>query len=133
MNTGTARLAARPIALSALLGSASLVALTASGVAQAQNQVAAATAPEQVLVTGSLIRGEAPVGVPVTNLSQQDFIETGQLKLADTLKSLPSLLVYAEESPTFGGGTLSFELNVQIHGLGTGSGVETLLLVNGLR
>ena len=62
MNTGTARLAARPIALSALLGSASLVALTASGAAQAQNQVAAATAPEQVLVTGSLIRGEAPVG-----------------------------------------------------------------------
>src|SRR5205823_3370719 len=30
-------------------------------------------------------------------------------------------------------GTLSLEQNVQIHSLGTGSGVETLLLVNGLR
>src|SRR5579872_1402505 len=123
----------RIIDLSALLGSASIIALSPIGTAVAQNQVAAAAPPEQVLVTGSLIRGEASVGVPVTNLTQQEFLETGQLKLADTLKSVPSLQIYAEESPTFGGGTLSFELNVQIHGLGTGSGVETLLLVNGLR
>ncbi len=39
----------------------------------------------------------------------------------------------AQASPTYGGGTLSFLQNVQIHSLGTGSGVETLLLVNGMR
>ncbi|HEX5281170.1 MAG TPA: TonB-dependent receptor [Micropepsaceae bacterium] len=133
MKSRNGRAKARVIGFSALLGSASLIALNSTGTALAQNQVAVAAPPEQVLVTGSLIRGEAPVGVPVTNLSQQEFLETGQLKLADTLKSVPALQIYAEESPTFGGGTLSFELNVQIHGLGTGSGVETLLLIDGLR
>jgi len=49
------------------------------------------------------------------------------------LKSVPALDIDVEASPTYGGGTLSFEQNVQIHSLGTGSGVETLLLVNGLR
>src|SRR6185437_7746286 len=111
MNFGTAHTRAHRIRLAALLGGASLVTLATAGAAFAQAQVAATAPPEQVLVTGSLIRGEAPVGVPVTNLSQQEFIETGQLKLADTLKSVPSLQIYAEESPTFGGGTLSFELN----------------------
>jgi len=131
MNTGKLRLPAHGTTVAALLGTASFFALAASA-AQAQVQ-AALTPPEQVLVTGSLIRGEAAVGVPVTNFGTQDVLETGQLKLADSLKSVPALQIFAEESPTFGGGTLSFELNVQIHGLGTGSGTETLFLINGLR
>src|ERR1700680_2391114 len=125
MNTDTSHLRAHSATLAALLGSASCVAWAATGVAQAQTKVQAkaSTMPaEQVLVTGSLIRGTAAVGVPVTNFSTQDFLETGQLKLADTLKAIPALQIYQEESPTFGGGTLSFELNVEIHGLGTGSG-----------
>ncbi len=114
--------------------------LAASGTAvQAQTQMQAqaqapATAPEQVLVTGSLIRGTPAVGVPVSALTPQEFVETGQLfPSTDILKTIPALRIDAEASPTYGGGTLSFEQNVQIHGLGTGSGVETLLLINGLR
>src|SRR5579883_2305452 len=133
MDFATTRVRAHRIRFAALLGGASLGAIAIHDPALGQAQVATSSAPEEVLVTGSLIRGAAAVGVPVTNLSPQEFIETGQLKLADTLKSVPALQIYAEESPTYGGGTLSFELNVQIHGLGTGSGVETLLLVNGLR
>src|SRR5205823_9283799 len=111
------------------------LALAASGSALAQGQVMAAgtRVPEQVLITGSLISGTASVGVPVTDLRPADFIETGQLSLTDILKSVPALHIDAQASPTYGGGTLSFEQNVQVHGLGTGSGVETLLLINGLR
>src|SRR5256885_12507733 len=118
-----------------LFGTVSLLAIAASGSAWAQGQVMAAgtQVPEQVLITGSLISGTASVGVPVTDLRPADFIETGQLSVTDILKSVPSLHIDAQASPTYGGGTLSFEQNVQIHGLGTGSGVETLLLINGLR
>src|SRR4029078_11865608 len=70
---------------------------------------------------------------PVSALRQAEVIETGQLALDDVLKSVPSLDIDAEASPTYCGGTLSFLQNVQIPSLGTGSGVETLLLVNGLR
>jgi iron complex outermembrane receptor protein len=129
------------IRLAALLGTASFAAIAASGAAsaQAQNQMTAQAAqapqgpPEQVLITGSLIQGAAAVGVPVSDLRPADFVETGKLSITEVLKSVPSLRIDAEASPTYGGGTLSFLQNVQVHGLGTGSGVETLLLVNGLR
>ena len=118
-----------------LLGTASFMAITISG-AYAQGNAPVMTAqeaPEQVLITGSLIQGAAAVGVPVNDLREADFVETGKLSITEILKSVPALRIDAEASPTFGGGTLSFIQNVQIHGLGTGSGVETLLLVNGLR
>lgn len=89
------------IGLSALLSSTSMIALSSTGTAVAQDQMVAAAPPEQVLVTGSLIRGAAAVGVPVTNLTPQEFLETGQLKLADTLKSVPSLQIAGgAQSPT---------------------------------
>jgi outer membrane receptor for Fe3+-dicitrate len=110
------------------------MAIAVSGAAQAQQmQAQNQEVPEQVLITGSLISGAAAVGVPVSALRPAEVIETGQLALNDVLKSVPSLDIDAEASPTYGGGTLSFLQNVQIHSLGTGSGVETLLLVNGLR
>jgi len=112
------------------------MAIAISG-AHAQGNAPVMTAqaepPEQVLITGSLIQGAAAVGVPVNDLREADFVETGKLSITEILKSVPALRIDAEASPTFGGGTLSFIQNVQIHGLGTGSGVETLLLVNGLR
>ena len=139
MNTNTSNLRARrAIHLAALLGTASFVAMAAGGAAQAQGQMQAQAQapqapPEQVLITGSLISGTVAVGVPVSDLRPADFVETGKLSLTEILKTVPALRIDAEASPTYGGGTLSFLQNVQIHGLGTGSGVETLLLVNGLR
>jgi iron complex outermembrane receptor protein len=101
----------------------------AQGQQVAQNE----EVPETVLITGSLISGAVSVGVPVSSLRTLDFVETGQLSLTDVLKSVPALDIDAQASPTYGGGTLSFLQNVQIHSLGTGSGVETLLLIDGLR
>jgi Ca-activated chloride channel family protein len=59
-----------------------------SVVAQAAPPVAKTDAPENVLITGSLVRGSAAVGVPVTNLSPQDF-RTSQIPTADLFRSVP--------------------------------------------
>ena len=135
MISDTSRTRARSSArLAKLFCSTSIAAMAACGAAWAQGQmVAQDEIPETVLITGSLIQGAVSVGVPVSSLRTLDFVETGQLSLTDVLKSVPALDIDAEASPTYGGGTLSFLQNVQIHSLGTGSGVETLLLVNGLR
>src|SRR6185436_5835290 len=111
----------------------SLMAMAAMEAANAQMVAQDMEIPETVLITGSLIAGTVPVGVPVSNLTPRDFAETGQLTITDILKSIPALDIDAQASPTYGGGTLSFEQNVQIHSLGPGSGVEPLLMVNGLR
>jgi len=137
VNSKPSKMRARGVIhLAALLGTASFGAIAASGAASAQGQVmgqATQAPPEQVLITGSLIQGTVAVGVPVNAIRPQEIVETGQLGLNDVLKSVQSLDIDAEASPTYGGGTLSFIQNVQVHSLGTGSGVETLLLVNGLR
>src|SRR6476660_7690087 len=100
MNTSASRLAT-------LMGSASLLTLAglqsaqaqqvAQGqqVAQAQMAQGATELPEQVLITGSLIHGAAAVGVPVTNLSVQDFNQTGALITSDLLRSVPAVNVIA--------------------------------------
>src|ERR1700694_1220221 len=82
--------------LATLMGSASLLTLTnvlaahAQQVAQAQMAQAGQEVPEQVLVTGSLIHGTAAVGVPVTNLSPQDFNQTGALNTAELFRTRPA-------------------------------------------
>jgi len=74
--------------LASLLGSASVftIAQVIPAEAQQQNtQVAQAEVaqaeevPENVLITGSLIRGAAAVGVPVVNLNPRDFNVSGAL------------------------------------------------------
>ena len=46
--------------------------------------------PETVLITGSLIRGPAVVGTPVTNLSPMDFAQSGALTSPDLFRSITS-------------------------------------------
>jgi outer membrane receptor protein involved in Fe transport len=135
MHFATSRRSARAsFRLANLFCSASIVAMAAGSAAWAGEVVAQADEiPETVLITGSLIQGTVSVGVPVSSLRTLDFVETGQLSLTGILQTIPSLDIDAQASPTYGGGTLSFLQNVQIHSLGTGNGTEGLLLVNGLR
>ncbi len=68
-----------------------LQAPSGARVAAAPPPAAPAATPEQVLVTGSLIRGSAAVGVPVTNLSPQNFAQTGALASADLFRTVPGV------------------------------------------
>src|SRR2546430_4117502 len=133
MNSKTSKLAT-------LLGSASLLTIANAIAAQAQQvaqaQMAQATpqeVPEQVLITGSLIRGTAAVGVPVTNLSPQDFAQTGALTTADLFRTVPSANVSPGPVATQSGANIERATRVNIRGLDTGDATRSLLMVDGLR
>jgi outer membrane receptor protein involved in Fe transport len=128
--------ARRTTRFAALFGTASCFAMSAyaADVAAPAAPAAPGTAPvEEVLITGSLIRGAPAIGVPVTAVGEETFRETGALTITDVMKTIPAIDVDINNSVTGGGGNIQRHQNVQIHGLGTGSGVETLLLVNNMR
>ncbi len=77
-----------------LLGTASLLAMAQAEQVYAAEMVAQAEEiPETVLITGSLIRGTSAVGVPVINLSPQDFAMTGTLTTSDLFRNIPQFNV----------------------------------------
>ena len=126
----------RFVKISALLQTASFLAIGNVLAAQAQTaQTAAAdqAVPEQVLVTGSLIHGAATVGVPVTNLSDQDFKETGSLTVADVLKELPSVTVKVADAINENGGEAIHNQDISIHNIRSSTASEALMLVDGMR
>ncbi len=95
-------------------------------------QAGPAEAPEQVLVTGSLIHGAAAVGVPVTNLGVQDFTETGNVMIGDLFRTVPQANVAPGPSAVNSGGHQERETRVNIRGL-DGTGPRSLLMVDGIR
>src|SRR6266850_1789023 len=132
--TWTANLSAHGARLAALLGSASLLTMAnalpvyAQGMAVAQNE----EIPETVLITGSLIRGTAAVGVPVTNLSPMDFKTTGALTTSDLFRTVPQFNVIpgpvATQAANVERGT-----RVNLRQLDTGSAPRSLMMVDGVR
>src|SRR6266850_2412884 len=125
--------------LAVLMGTASLVTIANAISAQAQNQQVAQTAqaapeeiPETVLITGSLIRGTAAVGVPVTNLGLKDFQTTGAIKTADLFRSIPAANVYPTGDGTNSGGHLEREQRVNLRGLDA-TGPRALMMIDGFR
>jgi iron complex outermembrane receptor protein len=132
MNPTTSRICA-------LLGTASFLTLATSLDAQAQQFAQAQTAqanpmevPEQVLITGSLIRGTAAVGVPVTNLSPQDYRTTGALTTSDLFRTVPQFNVIpgpvATQAANVERGT-----RVNLRQLDTGSAPRSLMMIDGMR
>src|SRR6266404_9105801 len=123
--------------LATLMGSASLLTLTNVLAAQAQQLAQAQMAqagevPEQVLITGSLIHGTAAVGVPVTNLSVQDFKTTGAQTTADLFRTIPVANVSPGAVATNSGGHQERETRVNIRGLDQ-TGPRSLMMVDGIR
>src|SRR5436190_6677568 len=126
--------------LASLLGSASLLAMASAGPSYAQGQMQTAQAapadiPEQVLITGSLIRGAASVGVPVTNVGPQDFVQSGALTTADLFKTVPAFVITPGGVATNNGGNIARENTVNLRGLDSIGGypVRSLLMVDGYR
>ena len=133
MNPKTSRLAY-------LLGSASLLAMWGAPGTQAQEVAQAQTAqanpmevPEQVLVTGSLIRGTVAVGVPVTNLSPQDYAQTGSLTTADLFRTVPSANVTPGAVGTQANNNIGKQVRVNIRNLDPNDGTRSLMMVDGYR
>jgi outer membrane receptor protein involved in Fe transport len=120
--------------LATLLGSASLLAMAhASAYAQGEQLAQADEIPETVLITGSLIRGTAAVGVPVTNLSPMDFAQVGALTTADLFRTFPAANVSPGAPGTSAGNFVARNTRVNLRGLDTGDAVRSLLMVDGMR
>ena len=126
--------------LTTLLGTASLltmanaIAAQAQQVAQAQMAQAQEQVPEQVLITGSLIRGTVAVGVPVTNLGTQDFKTTGALSTSDLFRSIPQFNVGAGPGAgTIAAGRAEGGTRVNLRQLDTGTAPRNLMMIDGVR
>jgi iron complex outermembrane receptor protein len=129
--------------MATLLGTASFFALATSLDANAQEQVAQAQMaqanpqteiPEQVLITGSLIRGTAAVGVPVTNLGKADFIQAGAVSAADLFRTIPAFNVNVGGGiGTVAAGRGEGGTRVNLRQLDTGTAPRNLMMIDGLR
>jgi outer membrane receptor protein involved in Fe transport len=99
--------------------------------AQATAAPAAAPAGDAITVTGSRIRRpnlESPL--PVTSVGGQEFFQTGNVSVGDTLAELPSIRgTFTQANSTRFLGTAGLNL-LDLRGLGT---VRTLVLQNGRR
>ena len=120
-----------------LLGTASVFAIAQATVAHAQTQqqmaaTAVESVPEQVLITGSLIRGTVAVGAPVTTLSTQDFAQAGVVSIGDLLtQALPEFANHTTSSSA-NAGFGNFINRNNIHNL-NGVDTRTLMLIDGLK
>ncbi|WEK46448.1 MAG: TonB-dependent receptor [Candidatus Andeanibacterium colombiense] len=93
---------------------------------------------DDIIVTGTRIRGVAPVGSAVVQLDQEAMTKTGQLSTADILAKVPSVLSLGSGNSYSGGSTqgtsdlnaLSFNKSPNLRGFGPQA---TLSLVNGHR
>lgn len=83
-----------------------------------------------VVVTGSLIAGTPPIGVPVNTVTAQDFLNTGGLNIAEAMKNNPAVVTFPSLTPANNHADLTNVQPINIHGLGS---LETLLLVDGMR
>ena len=104
---------------------ASVASLQAIG-AQAQTQPAAAVQVEQVVVTGTAIRGVAPVGSAAVNITRETLIEAPARSPSDLISNLPQASGLGSTLQQSGGRSAG----VNLRGLGNNA---TLLLFDGHR
>lgn len=127
------------------LGSTSALALVlgSTGIAQAQetedtpaslstSSESRDVTTEEIIVTGTLLRGVAPVGTNVVSVSQEDVVASGAASTNDLLATIPQLSNFN----SFPRGTASFGQPIaqtNLRNLGASGGTTTLVLVNGHR
>lgn len=90
---------------------------------------------EEIVVTGSSIRGVAPVGSPVVSMDNDDILNTGRSTTTEVLRSLPQLPnLGADEShlnqANNANANVTYGSGINLRGLGTEA---TLTLINGNR
>jgi iron complex outermembrane receptor protein len=112
-----------------LLSGAALVALSAMP-AYAQAPAAPATDAETVVVTGTSIRGAAPVGSNVIAIGRTDIEATGAITMQELTSTIPAISGFGTSSKP-SEGIVGIESQPTIHNLGQSSSLSTLILMNG--
>ncbi|HEY0267154.1 MAG TPA: TonB-dependent receptor [Rhizomicrobium sp.] len=119
------------------LGGSTLAIVAIAAIAPAVAQVPAQTAAqnagegvETVTVTGTSIRGVAPVGANVITVGPQDIEKQGGQTLDEVLKQVPSLSSMGQVGQ---GQHDSTYFSPNIHQLGASASGSTLVIMDGLR
>jgi iron complex outermembrane receptor protein len=115
-----------------LVSGGSSLALTASllaGAAMAQSNDQ--TAVEEIVVTGSSIRGVAPVGSNLVSVGRAEIEATGAQSMQQILKTVPSLSNNMANAQGQMAGSSYY--NPTIHSLGSSASNSTLVLIDGHR
>src|SRR4051812_35805328 len=117
----------------AMIGACALVS-TVSMTAHAQER-AAAPAVEEIVVTGTSIRGVASAGSPSIALDHEAFVESGLATSSDLARSLPQVINLGADESRLGGAQDGAANTTRVSGINLrGIGNEaTLLLINGRR
>jgi len=107
-------------------GSAAILLAGNCGIALAQDN----QATEQVVVTGTSIRGIAPVGSNLISVGPEDIKEMGATTVQDVLVNVPSLTGMGNVNQ---GTTNSSSYAPVVHQLGASASNSTLVLIDGHR
>ena len=93
-----------------------------------------AASDEDIVVTGSRIRADAPVGSAITSLGRADLVESGRVTLDRAIKELPQVfdLGVSENSrgQSGGAGNIVYGNSINLRGIGANA---TLILIDGHR
>lgn len=124
----------RPVCLAILLGAALPALAQTAPAAPAATDPKAEEASEAVTVTGSRIRGIAPVGAPVTSVTRAAIESAGAVNTAQILQEVPQIfnLGVSETSRGQSGGSanITYSSGINLRGIGP---YATLTLLNGHR
>ena len=119
------------------IGQALSLLLSLAASASAWSQAAPkGEATEEVVVTGSRVRGLNPIGATVTTVNREAMEATGLATTADIIKTLPNALSIGSDesnlrnSAQTGGLNVGYGTGINLRGLGSSS---TLTLFNGRR
>ena len=102
--------------------------------AQAQDPDAEESEVEEIVVTGTSIRGVAPVGSNVISVTQEDIQDTGAQTVQELLKSVPQVTGFNNAGQgSFGSADAAGTNAPTIHSLGASASNNTLVLIDGHR
>ncbi len=117
-----------------LSATCAIAALAMPDIASAQDKLQASPGDAEIIVTGSRVRGTAPVGSAITTLDTQDIAQSGRVTLDRAIKELPQVfdLGVSENSrgQSGGSGNIVYGNSINLRGIGPSA---TLILVDGHR
>ncbi|MDB6009304.1 MAG: TonB-dependent receptor-like protein [Gammaproteobacteria bacterium] len=122
-----------------LTGLAATAAVADQSVDQPANQPANQPADtgaklEEIVITGTSIRGAAPVGANLITVGRDQIAETGAQTMQQILSSVPAVTGFGNASQGgFGSADASGTYAPTIHGLGASASNGTLVLIDGHR
>ena len=130
------KLRASRFSVTLMCSAACFAIMTHSASAQTQSQSPSAEPPAttEVIVTGTNLRGVAPVGSAIIAVTRDDIVASGAVTTAQLLEESPQVsnLGYSDQSrgQSGGSGNVDYDTSINLHGLGPYS---TLTIVDGQR